>query len=240
MNLLRPIASTVVWAMVAVSCLGQALAAPQADRTNPFCSYRNYHYVIPIFLSGQVVSSVKAIPGRITDTERKRIGKLSRLEIGRDELGRHNLYVPLNQAGESYGVMRVHSEPGDYGLVFVAILLDKDLRIHRYKLLQYRGKAKEWMSKNVALHTRIQGADSSTLRSWLDKKGTSLSAKGIKTLGLEGEADRNLRSVIHVLRISIKVIYSTDLGWGPRLRKNNWIRARKPQSTESPPSPARD
>lgn len=186
------------------------------------------------------MSTVKIVPGRISDEVRKSIRELGRIDIGRDELGRHDLYVPLNEAGESYGVMRVHSEPGDYGLVFVAILLDTDLRIHCYKLLRYRGSAKTWMSKNDALRARIHGTDVDTLRSWLDKKGTSLSAKGIKSLGLEGVTDRNLRTVIHVLRISIKVIYSTDLVWGPPLRKANLIKARKTQSAEPSPPPAKD
>lgn len=231
MRVLRGIWSGALWSAIAISSQSQAQAAPQADRTSPFCSYRNYHHVIPRILGKQVVSEVRAFPARVVDEQRQAVSKLAKLALGRDELGRHNLYVPMNAAGEPYGALRVHSEPGDHGLVFFAIFLDRDLGLHSYRLLQYRGSAKEWMSNNVSLRNRIRGADASKLRSWLDEQGTGVSARGLKALGLEGESDRNLRSVVHLLRIAVKVIHSTDLVWGPRLRAIKFI---QPRALETP------
>ena len=232
MRILRRIWSGALWSAIAISSQSQAQAAPQADRTSPFCSYRNYHHVIPRILGKQVVSEVRAFPARVVDKQRLAVSKLANLNLGRDELGRHNLFVPLNEAGEAYGVLRIHSEPGDHGLVFFAIFLNRKLGLQDYRLLQYRGSAKEWLSTNTALRNRIRGADASKLRSWLDERGTGVSAKGLKALGLEGETDRNLRSVVHLLRIAVKVIHSTDLVWGPRLRAINFIEPRTPETAK--------
>lgn len=232
MRILRRIWSGALWSAIAISSQSQAQAAPQADRTSPFCSYRNYHHVIPRILGKQVVSEVRAFPARVVDKQRLAVSKLANLDLGRDELGRHNLFVPLNEAGEAHGALRIHSEPGDHGLVFFAIFLNRKLGLQDYRLLQYRGSAKEWLSTNAALRSRIRGADASKLRSWLDERGTGVSAKGLKALGLEGETDRNLRSVVHLLRIAVKVIHSTDLVWGPRLRAINFIEPRAPETAE--------
>ncbi|HIF40768.1 MAG TPA: hypothetical protein EYQ74_06700 [Planctomycetes bacterium] len=240
MRSFKDIVATTLVAAIAVSSQSRAQAAPQADRTSPFCSYRNYQHVIPQILGKQVVSEVRAFPARVINEQRLAVSKLARLNLGRDELGRHNLYVPMDEAGEAYGAMRIHAEPGDHGLVFFAIFLDRDLNLNGYRVLQYRGTAKGWMTKNVALRSRIRGADANTVRSWLDEQGTAVSTKGLKALGLDGESERNLRCVVHLLRISVKVIHSTDLVWGPRLRAIKLINSRPPQKTKSDLQPSRN
>lgn len=229
------IAGATLWCVISIFLQGRASAFPQADRTSPFCSYRNYFHLIPEFVEKKEVSSVRVFPARIVDKQRAAIRRLATLALGRDELGRHNLYVPLNEAGEAYGLLRIHSEPGDHGLVFFGVFLDTELKIRDYSLLQYRGSAREWLTKNVELKKRIRGSSARTLRGWLDAEGASISAEGVKALGLGSTSARNRQSVVHLLRISIKVMHSTDLVWGPRLRTLKLIRPRLPESTAEGP-----
>lgn len=229
------IAGAALWCVISISLQGHAWAFPQADRTSPFCSYRNYFHLLPGFVEKKVVSTVRVFPAWVVDKQRVAVSRLAKLALGRDELGRHNLYVPMNEAGEAYGLLRIHSEPGDHGLVFFGIFLDTELKIRDYSLLQYRGSAKEWLTKNVELKKRIRGASAKTLRSWLDAEGTSISAEGVKALGLGSTSARNRQSVVHLLRISIKVVHSTDLVWGPRLRTLKLIGPRLPESAAEGP-----
>lgn len=205
-----------------------ATALQQPDRTSPFCSYRSYKRLLPRFLPVDSIADVRVFPGRISAAQRGEISRDLALGIGRSELGRHMLYVPVDAKGKAHGLLRIHSEPGDHGLVFMAVFLDRDLRVSDYSVIQYRGRAKAWLQGRGDLGRRVRGADSKTLRSWLDATGGVLSPTGIAALGLAESSTAERRIVVHLVRIAAKAIATTERAWGTRMRALGYLAPRPP------------
>jgi hypothetical protein len=218
--------------------VGAGLAAPaeaiqRPDRTSPFCSYRSYKHLMPRFVPAESLAEVRVFPGRIRRSQRDAISRDLALGIGRSELGRHTLYVPVDGEGRSLGLLRIHSEPGDHGLVFMGVFLDRELRVAAYSVIQYRGRAKAWLEGRRDLRERLRGADAKTLRSWLDGEGRELSPAGIAALGLGSCSAVERRIVVHLVRIAAKAIATTEAAWGGRMRALGYL-APRPPPEESP------
>ena len=150
-------------------------------------------------------SGFRSIVTTIDSGVRERVGEEIPFSIHFNELGRHTLYVALDETSP-LGLVHVRSEASSWGLIEVAWALDLDLRVTSMMFQRCRIPACSENFLNAAVGL-LKGKSASEIARLLSVDGESLSPE----VNAVPESDRGL--LLSVIRSALKTIHVTRLGW---------------------------
>lgn len=150
----------------------------------------------------------------VDEMVRKQVKKaLPSNDLHFSELGRHTLYVAMNQT-RALGYVHVRSEQSKWGLVEIAWALDKDLKIKNFMCQRCRSPNRHEIEKDSFKNLFI-GKNFQQLKILLNSDGVTAN----ETVLSQSKQAPELASV--VLRSALKTLLITDVLWGQELTKFN-------------------
>ena len=119
------------------------LILPTNSRAEAFCALRDP--VTSIYQLYPEATSFRSIVRTVNETTRNHvINHLPNMSLHFSEMGRHTLYVAL-QDGKELGYVHVRSEKSQWGLVEVAWALNLDLSIHDFNFQRARNPSRHFI-----------------------------------------------------------------------------------------------
>ncbi len=210
---MRTICLIVLWS---AAVLGAATPAPPAA-AQAYCALRDpVHQVYELFPKA---TSYRSIIRSVDDTHRAATAQRLPFTLHFNELGRHTLYVAL-QEGRPLGLVHVRSEAGRWGLVEIAWGLTLDLQVTGYRFQRCRDAGRDQVESRTITQA-IVGRRFEDLRELLDAPGQDLAPQA-QALAL-GPAAEGRRLLVTTLRSALKTIAVTDLVWAADLRQLRMI-----------------
>lgn len=174
-------------------CVLVAMSATASGQA--YCALRDP--VSSIYTAYPEADSYRSIIRTIGADDRRAIATQLPFTIHFDELGRHTLYVAV-QDGQPIGLVHVRSERGRYGLTELAWSMDLDMRILDVHIQRSRDPDM-WSALDESFRQQLKG----------------VTLEDIKKLSTAG-VDSNHRRVI--ARSAAKTMVVTDLVWRDDLR----------------------
>lgn len=194
----RPLARRLLLGLVLAGCLAPATARAQA-----FCALRDpTRLIYSLFPEAR---SYRSVVKEVDAAVRARVRDSSAIELHRGELGRHTLYVALDEAGQKLGYVHARSEKGSWGLVEVAWALDPQLRVVDFDFQRCRSRRRAEL-EDPSFRRQLRGRDAAGLRALLTPDGRSLS-EGV----VVPENARELATT--VIRCGFKTAEVTRIVW---------------------------
>ena len=159
-------------------------------------------------------SGHRSIVQVIDDRTRTEVFKRLGLELHFSELGRHTLYIVLDD-WKPLGIVHVRSEQGQRGLIEVAWALDMELRVLDFRIQRCREPGRKELF-NRPFREMLLGKNSVELRKLLSEDGTSTRI-GLTAFG------KNQDLAARVIRCAIKTQLVTELAWRKELTSEGMI-----------------
>jgi len=137
--------------------------------------------------------------------------ELPRNDLHFSELGKHTLYVAMNN-DKALGFVHVRSEQSKWGLVEIIWAIDTDLTIKSFAFQRCRSPKKKLID-NADFKSVFIGKSFAELKTLLNDDGVTAN----NTLLSKAKEAPDLANV--VLRCALKTLLITDVLWGEELKK---------------------
>jgi len=137
------------------------LILPTNSRAEAFCALRDP--VTSIYQLYPEATSFRSIVRTVNETTRNHvINHLPNMSLHFSEMGRHTLYVAL-QNGKELGYVHVRSEKSQWGLVEVAWALNLDLSIHDFNFQRARNPSRRFI-ETLEFKSQLTGRNFSAMK----------------------------------------------------------------------------
>jgi len=138
-----------------------SLTLPANSRAEAFCALRDP--VTSIYQLYPEATSFRSIVRTVNETTRNHvINHLPNMSLHFSEMGRHTLYVAL-QNGKELGYVHVRSEKSQWGLVEVAWALNLDLSIHDFNFQRARNPSRRFI-ETLEFKSQLTGRNFSAMK----------------------------------------------------------------------------
>ncbi len=216
----------------AVACLLMCSATTTRLYAQAYCALRDpVHQVYEMFPDA---TSYRSIVRTVGDNAREEVGKRLPFKLHYNELGRHTLYVPV-QEDVPLGVVHVRSEESEWGLVEIVWAFNVDLQVVGFRFQRCRDPKRSTVESGAFL-AKIKGKGIDQLLAMLPEDGTKSGPRKHKKA-------EELASV--TLRSALKTMVVTEAVWGQDVRtiqllarsRNKFPQAAKVHLIENPYPP---